>query len=210
MNDSHQVLERLRRAVLADRRADDVAVDLEGVWEAAHGELDPEATAALAERAITDPHAALAWRLAVELEAPRARVLAFRPRRWQRILLAAAAVLAIGVIVPLMIEHRGGHRLRGDDPVTSVIADGAALAREAFILRWTPGPPGSSYEVWVGTTDLATVFEVADLGATAVQVPADRLHGLTDGDRLLWTVTTIDRRGRRSTSATFVVSLASS
>ncbi|MCA9488949.1 MAG: hypothetical protein KC621_03480 [Myxococcales bacterium] len=43
------------------------------IWDAVHGELSPERTAAVVDRVAADPEAALSWRLAMALGDGRIR-----------------------------------------------------------------------------------------------------------------------------------------
>ena len=53
------------------------------------------------------------------------------------------------------------------------------------MLRWSPGPEGSTYRVTATTEDLRPVLLVQALTEARLQVPAEQLARLAAGDRLV-------------------------
>src|SRR5262245_4599186 len=151
--------ERLADAFRAlEDTSDDVPADLrERVWLAVSGGLPPDERRELVERTAVDPRCAETWRIASEMwRASQARVAGGREvaapgltRRWTSGWLAMAATLflvaAIGVVS--LLNRRPGDEFRASSGfvVESLVPADTALPRDAFRLRWTPGPEGSRY-----------------------------------------------------------------
>jgi hypothetical protein len=221
--------ERYAEAFRALADADDTEVpdDLrERIWLAVSGVLAPEERRELVERTVTDPGCAEVWRIASEMwRASQAGAVdgdaEGAPRlatRWAPRWLAAAAVLllgtGIGVVslltppagdqfraVPVQVGAPGGGGAVG----TSLVPADAALPRDAFQLRWTPGPGGSRYQVRVTTEDLRVLAVAADLTAPEFTVEPAVLSRLPGGVRLFWQVVVSLPDGQRLTSPTFII-----
>jgi hypothetical protein len=197
-------LNELRRALIEENQgADEPVEDVARVWAAAAGELSPEETTEMVDRMVASPALMEAWQLAVAMQrqmqpaAPPAPVPLLRPspaRTWGWAAgLAAAAMLAIGIVLPLLRErgptaverYRGERTAAGD----SLLEEGAALPREAFLLRWWPGPRGAVYAVVVTDEMLAPIAEGKGLENNRFQVPAGALARVPDGATVLWQVT---------------------
>ncbi len=191
--------------------------DLAAVWSAVQGDLPPETRRALVDRLATEPALAEAWRIAHALEAPDASApvapdapAVFPPSRrsWPAPWLAAAAVVILGVsavvLVPRLRESAPVLRQPGVAEVESLLIPSAAIARDAFELRWTAGPPGSRYRVRVTTEDLQVLAEVTDLDAPVFRVPASTLAGVPAGAIIFWQVDVMTPSTTRLTSPTFV------
>jgi hypothetical protein len=187
----------------------------ERIWLAVSGVLPPEERRALVERMATDPACAEAWRVAHELwRASQGRAsdaadsMGPRPRRWTSAWLGAAAVLLVGTTIGLITlrDQRAGDEFRSSPgyAVESRLPDDATLPREAFLLRWAPGPDGSRYQVRVTTDDLTVLATAADLGVPEFLVAAPLLSGLPPGATVLWQVDAYLPDGERVTSRTFV------
>ncbi len=207
-------LARLREAfaALAEGAPPGALPAAEKVWRAAHGELTAAETAELAELAARDPETAEAWRLALELKGSPAtaeviRLSAWRRRRWG-LGLAAAAVLVVGIMVPLLTTQpwHGDPRLRNAGPpaVESRVGQAEALPRERFLLRWSGGPDGSLYDVVVSDGDLNVLHRSQRLAEPQLLVPAAALESLAPGATVLWRVEVLTPDGSRQASATFV------
>jgi hypothetical protein len=220
--------ERLTAAfrALGDTDATEVSEDLrERIWLAVSGVLPPEERREIVERMATDPGCAEVWRIASELwrasqaHAGRADAVA-APRlaaRWAPSWLAAAAVLLLGTgfgIVTLL-NPPAGDEFRapsaGRDAsgrrgfaVKSLVPPDAALPRDAFQLRWTPGPQGSRYQVRVTTEDLRVLAIGADLTAPEFTVEPAAFSRLPGGVRVFWQVDVSLPNGERLTSSTFI------
>lgn len=213
-------LEALRRGfqALAETATRDVSpADLAAVWSAVRGELPAETRRALVERLAAEPALAEAWRVAHALDAPdasapadtgAAEVVAAARRSWPAPWLAAAAVVILGlsavVLVPRLRETQPVLRQAGAPGIESLLAANAALARDAFDLRWTAGPPGSRYRVRVTTEDLQVLAEVADLEVPAFRLPATALTVVPAGGVVFWQVEVVLPTTTRLTSPTFV------
>src|SRR5688572_1323781 len=167
--------ERLAEAFRARGNTDDSEVpeDLrERIWLAVSGVLPPEERRELVERTVTDPGAAEAWRVASELwrasqaSAAAGAAAARGPAtRWAPRWLAAAAVLILGTTIGVLsiLNRTPGDEFRASPGfvVESLLPADMPLPRDAFTLRWTPGPDGSRYEVRVTTEDLRVLATAA-------------------------------------------------
>jgi hypothetical protein len=81
------------------------------------------------------------------------------------------------------------------------------LPRDRFLLRWSPGPAGSTYTVRLSTVALSLLLEQDGLDGAELLVPSAALERAQAGDQLLWQIETRLPDGRRINSATFVVTL---
>jgi len=192
--------------------------EAETIWRAAAGELSPDETAAVLDRALSSPEDAEAWALAAAIRAgaeaagenPSASgsPAGSRTARW--ILLAAAAVVVVGIALPFLVRGPGDgtvFRGEGNPAGSSLLAEGAAVPRDAVLLRWTPGPEGSTYDVVVSREDLEPVLEAHGLKRSELHVPAAALASLPDGALLLWQVTVHTPEGTEERSATHTIRL---
>jgi hypothetical protein len=216
VNDRHAADEKLReafRALAETSEGDCSEEDLDRIARALAGELPASERRDLIDRLTTDPALAEAWRIAAELRGatataesapPRGRRFAVGPRAW----LAAAAVLfvvASGVVVIQRWQREGNDTFRASNQyvVESFVAEDASLPRDAFRLRWTPGPPQSRYQVRVTTEDLRVLTVAADLPAAELVVDRDLLSQVAPGARVLWQVDVTLPGGGRVSSQTF-------
>jgi hypothetical protein len=184
----------------------------ERIWRAVSGELPPAERRALVDRLADDPASAQAWRVAHEMweaaQAAEGRSVVPGPaRRWVSPWLAAAAVLVIstGIALVWLLRAPAGDEFRTSPGyvVESLVAD-APLPRNAFTLRWTPGPAGSRYLVRVTSEDLQLLATGADLTTPVFVVESDRLSNLPSGAGVLWQVEASLPTGERVTSPTFI------
>ncbi len=169
------------------------------------------------------------WRLAAELNrqqaadagaedadgaAPRrlGTVVHGRFGRWRP--LAAAAALAAGLLIAVGVYHQGS--LGPQDPtyrggqhasIHSLLPAGAALPRQAAVLRWSPLAGATGYDVQVSTEDLKSVAAAKGLTASRYRIPASALTPLPRGTKLLWRVDGVRGDGSHETSATFTTPL---
>ena len=72
--------------------------------------------------------------------------------------------------------------------IRSLLPPGRPLPRDAFRLRWTPGPPGTRYAILVAREDLTRIARVRDLAAPEYLVEPSRLRDLPAGTRIVWSV----------------------
>ena len=217
MTDDRAADDRLRSAfqALGDGNGRECSSDdLERVWRAMDGTLDAGERRELIDRLASDPALAEAWRVARELHAAAEADAPARavPRRavtgWRSGWLAAAAVLlaAVGAVVVVQRIQPSDDTFRAGDgySVESLVSADAALPRDQFRLRWTPGPPDTRYQVRVTTEDLQVLTVAADLPVAEVVVPGDSLSPVASGGRVLWQVNARLPGGGTVTSATFV------
>ena len=182
----------------------------ERIWVAVSGALPPDERREVIEKTVTDPGAAEAWRVANELWKASQASAAAAPApsaRWAPRWLAAAAVLllATGVADVSLLNRERGDEFRASPGfvVESLLPAEVALPRDAFTLRWTPGPQGSRYHVRVTTEDLRVLAMAADLTDAPFTVDPAVLAGLPAGTAVLWQVDALLPNGERLTSPTF-------
>lgn len=208
------------QAAIAGSAGDCAPEDVDGVWEAVAGRLDVERRRELIDRMATDPALAQAWRVALELDrargsaAPEAAATSsgFQSRASSRWLpgalmgLAATLIVAAGVRV-LLVNRTPADTFRAaaGTAVESRVTSDAALPRDAFVLRWSPGPDGSRYTVRVTTEDLKLLTTATDLPVPEFTVPRDALGTVPAGGRVLWQVILAAPGGETVSSQTFVV-----
>jgi len=188
--------------------------DLDRVWRAMDGTLGADERRELIDRLASDPALAEAWRVARELHAaaeanaPASSAPRRAVTRWRSGWLAAAAVLlaAVGAVVVLQRIQPVDDTFRAGDSysVESLLGADAALPRDQFRLRWTPGPPDTRYQVRVTTEDLQVLTVAADLAVAEVVVPRESLSPVASGGRVLWQVNARLSGGGTTSSPTFV------
>jgi hypothetical protein len=216
VTDRHPGDERLRDAFQSLSETASAAIspaDLDEIWRAVSGELPPEERRALVDRMAVDASLAEAWRVAQEVWTASPEGAATGPapaaRVWMRPALAAAAVVfaaaAVGVWLQLS-RPIGDSTFRdpGGYAIESLVPNEAALPRDAFRLRWTPGPDDSRYHVRVTTEDLRVLATVPDVAEPELVVTPDLLAGVAPGARVLWQVDATLPGGRTVSSQTFV------
>jgi hypothetical protein len=133
-----------------------------------------------------------------------------RPARSWLVPLATAAVLAVAVGGGLWSlrgpsgESPPGYRGNDRGEVRSLVGDDEPLPREDFRLRWSPGPPGSRYDVSVTTESLESVVDARGLAEASYAVPPSALSAVPADGRVLWRVEVALPGGERTASRTFV------
>jgi hypothetical protein len=214
---SHDDLERLRAAFAAsaeDAAPGESCPDPERLLSARRFELPAEAIRSLVAHTAACGACAEAWRLAGEVDVllprPAAATPPSRSRTWWggwTSALAAAAVLVIA-LGALVGERRGPAYREGAGLVLrSLVPEGRPLPRQACVLRWSPGPPGSRYAVDVAREDLAPIAAARGLERAEYRVPPESLAGLPRGATLLWRVEAVLSGGGRLGSVTFLATL---
>lgn len=121
--------------------------------------------------------------------------------RWAPIVGAIAAVLVLAVLIPSLRKpepYRGGQ----DQEIRSLVEQ-TALPRDRAELRWSPGPPGTRYEVRVLTRGGAEIAVESDLEEPRYEIPASALAGAPAGTVLYWQVKALYPDGKSSASKTF-------
>jgi hypothetical protein len=172
---------------------------VDALWESVAGRCDRRLREAVILHLGECTACAAAWRLARDLHRDEngAKVLE-GPARWFRQtwvqVAAAAAVLLIAVSVA--VQFRTGNReyaaeFRGQegDWIQSLVPEGVALPRERCLLRWTPGPVHTVYDVRMTTEDLAPVARCKGLDLAEFLVPPEALTRMSSGARIVWQVT---------------------
>ncbi|HSS75390.1 MAG TPA: hypothetical protein VLV54_01465 [Thermoanaerobaculia bacterium] len=226
MNQENQELERLRAAFTApamDEPAHEDCPSPETLWAAVRGELQPQALRAVVDHTAVCAACAEDWRLAVEVNRQAAEqeesapaklpgnVIAGRFGGWRSLTAAAALAASLLVAVGIYREAKGPsqptYRETQQETVRSLVVAGQALPRQAAVLRWTPLPGATAYDVSVGTEDLRQVASAHGLAATGYRLPPTALAGLPAGTKLLWRVEAIFPDGHRVESPTFTTLL---
>jgi hypothetical protein len=187
--------------------------EIDRVWRAVSGELPAEERRDLVDRMAGDAALAEAWRSAQELSraaaaGARSEVRVPQSRTWRASWLAAAAVLIAGIGIAIVYQRSS---LRDDtfrDPghyvVESLVQPDVTLPRDAFRLRWTPGPPDTRYQVTVTTEDLRVLATIQGLTVPELTVDGRRLSDVAPGARVLWQVMAALPGGESVASQTFV------
>ena len=216
MSDRQPTDDALRAAFQAlgdTSHAEISAADLDLIWRAVSGELPAEERRELVDRTATEPALAEAWRVARELREAAGDPTpdAVRsPSLWRSSWLAAAAVLLIGAAIAVVFRLSAPSReetFRDADHyvVEPLVQTDATLPRDAFRLRWRPGPPESRYRVRVTTEDLQVLTTVSDLTVPELVVDAAQLSSVAPGSRVLWQVDVTLPGGESISSQTFSV-----
>ena len=199
------------QSVAAQSSRDCTSEEVERIWLAVSGTLEIEQRRDLIDRMATDPALAQAWRVAHELERARQgeSMLTVTPARpWLRTALmgiAATLILAAGVRLYVNRTPSDEYRAGASYVVESQIASDATLPRDAFVLRWKPGPDGSRYTVRVTTEDLKLLATATEITAPELSVPRETVAPLASGTRVLWQVVMSVPSGETISSQTFVV-----
>jgi hypothetical protein len=189
--------------------------DLDRIWRAVAEELPAPERRALVDRIASDPGLAESWRIAQALqrEAPQpVRAAAPPGRSWTPWWVSAAAGLLVAVGVGLVLQLSSPtveDTFRDSDRyvVDSLVSSDTALPRDAFRLRWAPGPEGSRYHVRVTTQDLTVLTTASDLLTPELVVASDRLATLPSGSQVFWQVDVVLPEGNTVSSQTFVVTV---
>jgi hypothetical protein len=209
-----EVLRRLRKAFAgpdSSAAADGMHPPAERIWMAVHREVPQREIAEVILHTSTCASCAEAWRIAQDIARENQPQAAWRsPWVWGPAM-AAAALLAFGIVserTPRFGDGSPGEYRQGaDQTVKPLVEDGASLSRDRVILRWTPGPEGSRYNLRVMTEDLLPITASWSLEKPEYQVPPAALAKLSSGARLLWQVDTVIPGEPRRTSPTFIVRL---
>jgi hypothetical protein len=204
--------DRLRDAFQALGETSQVEVspeDVDRVWRAVAGSLPAEERRELVDRMATEPGLAEAWRSAQELWRSAAETPPATPAIWTRSWLAAAAVLIIGVAIAVVFQRSPSRddtfRQSGNYVIESLVQPETTLSRDAFRLRWTPGPQDARYQVTVTTEDLRVLTTASDLTLPELTLESGLLSDVAPGARVLWQVSATLPGGERAASQTFVV-----
>jgi len=128
---------------------------------------------------------------------------------WRASWLAAAAVLIAGIGIAIVYQRSSLRDETFRDPghyvIESLVQPAVTLPRDAFRLRWTPGPPDTRYQVTVTTEDLRVLATVPGLTLPELTLESRRLSDVAPGGRVLWQVTAALPGGASVASQTCVV-----
>ena len=201
---------------LADTSADECSgEEIDLIWRAASGELDADARRDLVDRMAASPAAAEAWRVAQAMREAQGypALPAVETRHsWSPTWIGLAAALTLTVGLGLLQLNRSTSQpadiyrdQASQAAVESLVPPDSTLPREAFLLKWSPGPAGSRYQLRVTTDDLRVLTTVADVNKPELTIPAAALESVAPGARVLWQVVTTLPSGQTVSSPTFVV-----
>ena len=184
--------------------------EAEQIWRAVALETSASERRSLVDHVASCVSCAETWRLANELHewAPSHAGAVRRHRAvGLRQLALAAASLIVVVGLGWFALHRGTDQtaLRGTEPgIRSLLEEGGPLPRQRFLLRWTPGPRGTIYDVEIATTELKLVTRGLALTTPEFLVPEGALANLAPGTSIAWRVEATLPDGRVVTSVTHV------
>ena len=219
-HDRHE-LDRLQDAFSSEKWGEPGAdcPDEETLWASAAGELPPEEDHAVVLHLAGCPRCAPIWRLAREMIVPGEEMTVVPldagrgTRPWQRpALLAAAAVVILGIGLGSILLHRGAPPsppvYRQQTEKTRIVAspDTRQLPRTACRLRWSAGPEGTHYDLTVCGKDLSIVTVVKGLKRPEYVLPPERIP--EPAGEILWRVTAHLPDGHTVTSRTFTSRIA--
>jgi len=111
--------------------------------------------------------------------------------------------LAASVVLHQQPERPPGFREGTRSDIRSLIPEADALPRTRCLLRWSPGPEGTTYNLQVATERLERISEARGLTAAEYAVSEAALRTVPAGARVLWRVETVLPDGSRASSATF-------
>jgi hypothetical protein len=208
----------LRKALLEDaepKSGGSECPKAEELWKSAGGELTKKENEEIVLHIGECGYCATAWRLAREMAEEKVPVGDSHPARAPTVRgwapwLAAAAVLVVAVALGLqltgpLLERQPVYRTQEGALLAPITPDGGSLPRDGFVLRWTAGPQGTSYDVRLTTEDLDLLAQGRMLEANEFRVPEETLAELPTGARLFWQVTAHVPDGRRIDSDSFLV-----
>ncbi len=179
------------------------------------GEASPSEVRSLADHTLVCSTCATAWQLAQELNAAAsASSQAVRPRSrwgWPSALIATAAglVLALGLFWQRAADPPNLRR-GAASAISTPLATGSELPRDALILRWKGPRVGLRYNLWVMREDLVPITKQQDLSSTSsdevsFHLEAQQVSAVPPGGKILWRVETLLPDGTPLASETFVV-----
>jgi len=191
--------------------------DPEEIWQAVQGGLQPARMADLLDHALACTACDRAFVLARELSRDPAIAPAAdteRPpvsirrslvtRRWAGGALGVVAAAAVAVLAlrrPPPVEEPPFREPPSDSIVALPGTD--HLPRERFLLRWSAGPPGTRYSLWVATPELRELYSKPRLEVPEHLVPSSALEGVPPGQEILWRVEARLPDDRRLSSPAF-------
>jgi hypothetical protein len=166
-------------------------VDAERIFDAVHGELDPEERRGIVDDLLANPDAAEVWRLAREMDPGPVARRAEAARHWKWLAAAAAVVLTVGIGWQLLGPARDREPIyRGVESrsIASALPPDRALPRAEPVLRWN-GVPGARYRVRVLTSDLEVLeTSSAESEAPEYRLSEETMRRIRAGSYILWQV----------------------
>lgn len=183
------------------------------IWRASVGEASPEQVRELVDHALTCSPCAVAWRLARQLIDDDEATTTAQPsswRSWRSALAAMAAILVLAVGF-LWQQNSGPSNLRNGSKaqISTSLAKGDELPREAFVLSWNGPQAGLRYDLRVTRENLEPVTEVQGIKSETSEVEylidAELLTDVPPGGAILWRIETTLPNGGHLASDTFVV-----
>ena len=212
MSDVQREFEKLARAFAAREGMRDTSAcpPAEQLFEAASGGLDREQRLTIVDHVSQCAECTQAWRLAMEVGArPVSPPGEFGRWRVPGFAVAASVILAVGLTSYFMRQgHEESPQYRdAAHQLAPVSRTGDKLSRNSAVLRWSPGPEGSTYAVRVTTADLLPVLDKQGITGVELAVPAAVLEKVPSGEQLLWQVEIRLPDGQRIASQTYVVTL---
>ena len=220
MNERREEYERLSRAFAArtQSRGREECPDAEKIFEAAAGNLTRDQRMTVLDHVAQCADCTEAWRFAMEsgarpvvAEESSASIPQGRTR-WmpmRQAALMASVVLAVGITAYLgrPISDETPRYRDAVEPLAPASRVPENLPRDRFVLKWSPGPQGSSYSVRLSTADLTLLLVQHNVASPELTVPASALTQVKSGDRLLWQVEVRLPNGQQVPSETYVVTL---
>lgn len=219
MNPQRDELESLARAFAARNQSLSThqCPEPQRLFDAVSGGLNGAQRTQIIDHVAQCAECSEAWRLAMELgvrpaaenaqsntsHVPRAAAGAWK------FATAASVILGVGLVAYVGVRERG-ESPQYRDAVASTAPTALSserLARDRFLLRWSPGPAGSTYTVRLSTADLSVLLSQENLESSELLVPDAVLESVRPGEQLLWQVEVRLPDGERINSATFVVTL---
>ena len=179
------------------------------LWAVATGEAPVEERHEIVAHMADCASCASAFRLARGLSEEKKETSVVRGpwARWTPVIGALAAILLLAIVVPGLWRSQPSPYRGGQDREIRSLLDDASLPRDHAVLRWSPGPPGTRYEIRVLTGDGAEVAMESDLETTSYQIPSPALAAVPSGGVLYWQVKALYPDGKSSASKTFEVKL---
>lgn len=206
MNRPNEEIETLREAFSASVRVAGEGRDCpqtEAVWKSARRELEPSEEDAVLMHIGECPACAAAWRIARDLTEDLSRRRSFR---WVPLAAAAAvALVLVGVgLLDWPTRDDAVYRAGGDRWLQSLVPEDRILSRQDCLLRWTPGPEGTTYQVRVTDERLDFLARGRGLAVAEFRVPEAALEDLPPESKIFWQVTARLPDGTVSDSTSFV------
>lgn len=182
--------------------------DSESIWRAVTLESQAEERLRVIGHIASCAHCAESWRLAAAFHDPmRQSASNVQPlrRMWPQITLIAATIVTVAAIwLVVRDQPQPAPVLRTTVvEIQSALGDATALPRDRFLLRWTPGPRGTLYDIEVATTDLKLLSRQMALTTTEYLVPPEALAPVAVNDTVAWRVHATLPDGRAVSTVTY-------